>query len=268
MKVKDKDIEKGILPRKFAKISQFILQKTIRSILFFMGYYYMTKKEVKFDEKKYKKLKRVCSAQHFKKPFLILQNHSCTQDIFWDLYLGNRCFVSKKSVKNYPIIGYFNWILQSILVDRENSKEREKTMNQLNERIKKMSQNQRYNHLVIFGEGVTTVSNKIIKFKRGIFSLNYPIKIEGLRYQGRIDNTLCMMRTIQAFVAVCCNFQNEFTHYELDSLIEPAHDMPWEEYAEEVRDLMCNEFGFEKAEGRQRDKGELYQKLTGRKLRE
>ena len=42
--------------------------------------------------------------------------------------------------------------------------------------------------------------------------------------------------------------------YELDCLIEPAREMTWQEYSEEVRTLMCNEFGFEKGNGNYMDR--------------
>lgn len=60
MNIKFKDIDGNILPRKFHKISQFIMSKTIRTVLFFMGYFYFENVEVKFDESKYPKLKKVC----------------------------------------------------------------------------------------------------------------------------------------------------------------------------------------------------------------
>lgn len=47
--------------------------------------------------------------------------------------------------------------------------------------------------------------------------------------------------------------------YELDCLIEPACEMSWQQYAEEVRTLMCNEFGFEKGKGDFIDRKNLYQ---------
>lgn len=137
-------------------------------------------------------------------------------------------------------------------------------MELLKNRVEKMNQNQKYNHLVIFAEGGTTAADKIIKFKRGIFSLNYPIKVEGLKHEGRIENSMSMMKTLESFTGLLLNIHNQTTHYELDSLIEPAYDMPWEEYAEEVRTLMCNEFGFKKGNGTHRDKWELYKQLTGR----
>lgn len=68
----------------------------------------METERVDFDEKKYPKLRKVCKSTHWKKPFLIVQNHCGLQDIFWNLYLGNRCFLSKKAVGSYPIIGYYN----------------------------------------------------------------------------------------------------------------------------------------------------------------
>lgn len=72
LNIKYKEIDEGILNRRFSKITQFIIQNTIRTILFFMGYYYMEKQTVKFDEKKYPKLRKVCSVSNWKKPFLIL----------------------------------------------------------------------------------------------------------------------------------------------------------------------------------------------------
>lgn len=96
MNISFREIDEGILDKKFARISQFIMQYTIRAILFFMGYYWMETERVDFDEKKYPKLRKVTKTTQWKKPFLILQNHSGLQDIFWDLYLGNRCFVAKK----------------------------------------------------------------------------------------------------------------------------------------------------------------------------
>lgn len=79
---------------------------------------------------------------------------------------------------------------------------------------------------------------------------------------------MSMVRTIESFVGICFNFSNKCTFYELDSLIEPNCEMTWEEYAEEVRTLMCDEFGFNKGNGSQRDKWELYNKLTGKIYKE
>ena len=108
----------------------------------------------------------------------------------------------------------------------------------------------------------------IIPFKKGIFVMNYPIKVEAFRYEGTIEGSNVMMRTLECFVGMLCNLNNSTTHYELDSLIEPAYDMPWEEFAEEVRTMMCNEFGFKKGNGTHREKWEMYKQLTGRECRE
>lgn len=108
-----------------------------------------------------------------------------------------------------------------------------------------MSQNQKYNHLVIFAQGLTSKCNTVTSLKKGIFCLNYPIKVEGLKYFGRIENSTCMMSIMESIVGICLNFRNRFVIKELDHLIEPACDMSWEEYSEEVRNLMCNEFGLE-----------------------
>lgn len=44
--------------------------------------------------------------------------------------------------------------------------------------------------------------------------------------------------------------------------------MTWEEYSEEVRTLMCNEFGFSKGTGSYRSKVDLYKTLTGKNMKE
>lgn len=76
-----------------------------------------------------------------------------------------------------------------------------------------MNEKQKYNSLVVFGEGVTKSANKIIKFKKGIFLMNYPIKIEGLKYEGRIENSMCNVKTIESFAGICFNFYNKATYY-------------------------------------------------------
>lgn len=122
--------------------------------------------------------------------------------------------------------------------------------------------------MVIYPEGLTSSCEKVNKFQRGSFQLKYPLKIEGLKYKGTIENSVCMMTIIEGFMAICLNFKNSFTHQELDSLIEPACEMTWEEYAEEVRTLMCQEFGYTKGNGNFMDKRNLYTQLTGKKLSE
>ena len=78
----------------------------------------------------------------------------------------------------------------------------------LNNRIDKMKQNQKYNHLIIFAEGGTTAGDYITKFKRGIFQVNYPIKIEAFKYKGTIENTMCMVKTVDSFLGLTFNLYN------------------------------------------------------------
>lgn len=127
-----------------------------------------------------------------------------------------------------------------------------------------MSQNQRYNHLVIYGQGLTSKCNTITPFKKGAFSVKYPLKVEGLKYMGRIENSTCMVSIFESLVGICLNLRNRFVFLELDCLIEPAFEMPWEEYSEEVRRLMCNEFGFEYGNGDFKERNDLLDKFIGK----
>ena len=72
MGIQFKDFEEGVISKKFVEITQFIIQKTIRVILFFMGYFKKNSVVVQFDEKKYPNLKKVCKISEWKRPFLIL----------------------------------------------------------------------------------------------------------------------------------------------------------------------------------------------------
>ena len=40
---------------------------------------------------------------------------------------------------------------------------------------------------------MTGNSTSILKFQKGIFTVDYPIKVEALKYKGRIDNSSTMM---------------------------------------------------------------------------
>ena len=76
-----------------------------------------------------------------------------------------------------------------------------------------------------------------------------------------------MMNLIENFFSICFNFRNKCTRYDLDCLIEPACEMTIEEYAEEVRTMMCKEFNFKKGKGSFSEKAKFFEKLTGRKYK-
>lgn len=74
-----------------------------------------------------------------------------------------------------------------------------------------------------------------------------------------------MVSIFESIMGICLNWRNKVTFLELDSLIEPAYEMPWEEYSEEVRKLMCNEFGFEYGLGNFNDRNDLLSQFRGNK---
>ncbi len=99
--------------------------------------------------------------------------------------------------------------------------------------------------MVIYSEGTTTNNKGIVRFSKGAFVLNTPLRIEALKYKGRICNAYILGRMIDNIIGICLNLTNSITYYTIDGLIEPKKPMEWEEYSLEVKRLMCEEFGFE-----------------------
>lgn len=106
------------------------------------------------------------------------------------------------------------------------------------------------NNLFLFVEGTTTNGKGLLSFKKGAFICGGPIKISVLKYGGHFNPCLTMIEFVTLMCGVLGNLMTPLTIQQSDvAIYKSDENMSWEEYAEEVRTLMCNEFGLEKYEG-------------------
>lgn len=175
---------------------------------------------------------------------IIVSNHTSWVDIFYFLGHHKPSFLSKSGVKDIPGIGAIAMAIQSLFIDRHSHDSRAEMFTKLEERNKLVEQGQKFNRLVIFPEGTTTNNKGLIDFKRGAFNNLKPIKLFALKYTSNFSPQLNMISTLHSFIGVCMQFRNKLTVYEFEDPIGPAPDTTPDEYAENVKMLMCDELGF------------------------
>lgn len=251
-------------PRNFIKYSRMINSFGTGVALFGFGirikHYLRT-----LDADKYPKLKKIPESQA--KSAIVVSNHVTWADIFYYMYSPfQACFISKAEVKNYPAIGFFAKTIQCIFINRDEAKDRFAVLNKLQERVQNIRAGKNFSKMVIFPEGTTTNGECLISFKKGAFVLNTPLKVVVLKYRGRMSPALNMMGTIDNLLSLLFQLYTNLDVFEVEGLIEPKSEMPWEEYAEEVRSLMASEFKLEKIDGDFSGKKFTESKYTGKPL--
>ena len=70
--------------------------------------------------------------------------------------------------------------VQVLYVDRENTKNREETLNNISQRIKDFEENKNEVPITLFPEGTTTNGTALLEFKKGAFIHLKPIKLIGI----------------------------------------------------------------------------------------
>lgn len=101
------------------------------------------------------------------KTYIIVANHSSYLDIptlFKTLPL-NIHFIAKKELKKVPFLGWYMWATDMIFIDRKNTKEAKKSLEDACELIRKGKT------VLIFPEGTVSEDGKIKKFKKGGFHI-------------------------------------------------------------------------------------------------
>ena len=100
------------------------------------------------------------------------------------------------------------------------------------------------NDLFLFAEGTTTNGQGLLPFKKGAFVCEGPIRLYALKYKGMVNPCFTLIDFFTLLIGLLCNLHTELTILKSDVCIYKKDGITWEEYAEEVRILMCNEFGF------------------------
>ena len=69
------------------------------------------------------------------------------------------------------------------------------------------------------------------------------------------------MSELEVAIAMVFQWNKSMTYYEIEGLVGPAKEMEWEEYAKEVKKMMCQEFGMRSSEATYRAKKEFEMKF-------
>ena len=112
-------------------------------------------------------------------------NHVSFLDIFY-LFRRNFSFLAKRAVGKSPIFGPFAIARQCIFVDRSSKKDMNNILDRINQRIDENMENGNP-AVIVFPEGTLSNGSTILRFKRGAFMHNKPIKI--LTMSWGIDDT-------------------------------------------------------------------------------
>lgn len=101
------------------------------------------------------------------KTYIIVANHASYLDIptlFKTIPL-NIHFIAKKELKKIPFLGWYMWATDMIFIDRKNTKEAKKSLDDACELIRKGKT------VLIFPEGTVSEDGQIKRFKKGGFHI-------------------------------------------------------------------------------------------------
>lgn len=184
-------------------------------------------------------------------------NHVSFLDIFY-LYRRNLSFLAKLAVGKSPIFGPFAVARQCIFVNRSNKKDMSNILDRINQRIEENMENGNP-PVIVFPEGTLSNGQHLLRFKRGAFMHNKPIKIMVLQWG--IDDTFWACYTnihpLMGILLFLSQLRNNLTVHELDLPVDPKY--VWKKYgitnpetdpeawtyvAKEVKDIMLFMTGF------------------------
>ena len=254
---KRKNFQKEQTPLYF-KITQFQIKLLVRILFISFGIFSIKEKKIKFDAKKYPKLKK---AGKIEESDIIISNHVCISDIMYNFTKSQRCFVMKKSLSKIPIVNFYATLYQGLIVNRGQKSSREELLLKLQKRVSEIKAGKLFNKLVIFPEGTTSNGLGLLNFKKGAFMLGANLRVIGLKYGRRrfsCENNCIGMA--DSFLGAFCNLYNELEVLEIDASIGKREGVEVGEFMGEVRRMMCEEFGFVDSGGSYREKVEFEKK--------
>lgn len=246
---------------------KYVLSKII---FFIWGFYTMPSKE--FDIRDF--WADYEPIQDVSNPPLIISNHTSYFDIWLYLLIKESPgFLSKKSVKDLPVVGFFAKMHQTIFMERGDSNQREKSMDMIRERVE-LANKGKINPILIFPEGTTTNGRGMMKFKRGAFELEKPILVCSLYYEGKFLPCLNLLRGIHSVLINSSILRNKVSFYRFKQPIDPLYILKkhgrkpgmegnWEIIAKEVKELMCFAFGLHNDDMSFREKCEFDCEVQG-----
>lgn len=98
-------------------------------------------------------------------PTLFVSNHVSYLDIIILGHVIKGCFVAKRDMIDWPVLGYLSTLQRTIFVDREKRSEVHLQREEMQDRIKDGDS------LILFPEGTTSDGGKVLPFKSSLFGV-------------------------------------------------------------------------------------------------
>ncbi|CAD8173929.1 unnamed protein product [Paramecium pentaurelia] len=248
------------------------LQFLARAYLFFSGFYQIKQRVVKYSD--YDQAYVQTQINVLSQPSIIVSNHVSWYDTITYVFKYLPSFVSKDTVKDYPVFGWITTNLKSIFVERENANNRKQVMLDILNRVNLINQGHLFPPVLIFPEGTTSNGNYILSFKKGAFEPLQPIKICCLKYSPRRFSVAMDCIGIYATTLLSLvQWKNELEIIEFEGLYDPTYlkleqypeEKRWEIYADKVKDIMSKCLGLEKSNSGFREEHDYEVEILGEK---
>lgn len=190
---------------------------------------------------------------------IVISNHSSWQDMFFYLQYPVS-FLSKAEVAKTFFVGMFAIAKQCIFVNRSCTKDREAIMGLIKQRVDRVMSQNDIPPVLIFPEGTVSHGRSLIKFKKGAFVLNKPIKIFALRYGGNgFISSISNVHPLIAIIFSLSQLNNSLELLEVEENLDPRwierkHNLVkggeenWQVVADEVKRFMLFLTGYQNSE--------------------
>ncbi|MBL4800581.1 MAG: 1-acyl-sn-glycerol-3-phosphate acyltransferase [Emcibacter sp.] len=123
-------------------------------------------------------------------PTLFVSNHVSWIDILVLGHVIKACFVAKKDMKGWPILGYLSSLQRTIFVDREKRTDVIEQRKEMQDRI------HNGDNLILFPEGTTSDGGRVLPFKSSLFGVTEKAMKLETDEQGHIRDLMVQPVTI------------------------------------------------------------------------
>ncbi len=261
---------------KVKRIIDFFTMNGARSLVFFLGVFIEHKQLKDFSYEKYlgetiteNKVKTEENQVEEIIPSIHISNHTSWLEILIFMSLIGTGFLAKIDVKQYPFIGLIAECLGCVFVDRDNKNTLCDTLGQVIQKQKDISSKNDLSKFMIFPEGTTSNNTGIIDFKRGAFAAELPVKPYVIKFetQKKISLAMDVIEMLYHLFMIVCVPVHFVEVIEMpvfvpnENLFKDPNKERWLQYAEAVKDAMCEASGLKKLSGSYKEKKEYLEFL-------
>jgi lysophosphatidylcholine acyltransferase/lyso-PAF acetyltransferase len=197
-------------------------------------------------------------------PSIHICNHTSWLEILIFMSLIGTGFLAKIDVKSYPLIGLISENLGSVFVDRDNKNTLGETLDIINQKQKNIFLKKDLSKFMIFPEGTTSNNVGILDFKRGAFLAELPVKPYVVKFEtcNKISLAMDVIEMLYHLFFIICVPVHFVEVIELpvfvpnENLFKDSKKERWLQYAEAVKDAMCEASGLKKLQGSYKEKKE------------